>query len=260
MPSRPPSPRSPPRRASCSRPLASTSRKAPTAGRRVPAPAGIRTRTRTSRQPPQPPGERRVSPWWVRPGLDIAEGRLRIAGRDAEALAREHGTPLFVYDRARFAENARELQGALARTGLPFRVRFALKANPLPEVLEVFRALGAPGDAGSVGHRCLLARRGRTGDGVWLARRRDQLHGDERLRARPRRPPGRRRPPQPRRHQPDRAVRPACAGNGDRHPDRPGRGRRVQRPPPRTPATGRPSSGSGSSGSTTPCRPLAGTT
>jgi diaminopimelate decarboxylase len=92
-----------------------------------------------------------VSPWWVRPGLDIVDGRLRITDRDAEALARELGTPLFVYDRRRFAENARELQGALARTGLAYRVRFALKANPLPEVLEVFRALGSPGDPASVG-------------------------------------------------------------------------------------------------------------
>jgi diaminopimelate decarboxylase len=93
-----------------------------------------------------------IEPWWVRPGLDIDDaGRLRIAGADAESLAREHGTPLFVYDRARFAENARRLQAALAGTGLPFRVRFALKANPLPEILEVFRALGAPGTLESVG-------------------------------------------------------------------------------------------------------------
>jgi diaminopimelate decarboxylase len=92
-----------------------------------------------------------VSPWWVRPGLDTVDGRLRIAGRDAEALAREHGTPLFVYDRPRFAENARELHRALGRTGLAYRIRFALKANPIPEVLEVFRALGSPGDAASVG-------------------------------------------------------------------------------------------------------------
>ncbi len=91
-------------------------------------------------------------PWWVRPGLDIDQaGRLRIVGHDAEVLAREHGTPLFVYDRARFAENARALQGALGRTGLPYRLRFALKANPLPEVLEVFRGLGAPGTPGIVG-------------------------------------------------------------------------------------------------------------
>ena len=93
-----------------------------------------------------------AAPWWVRPGLDIDDtGRLRIVGRDAEALARTHGTPLFVYDRTRFAENARRLQAALAATGLPYRVRFALKANPLPEVLEVFRALGAPGTPESVG-------------------------------------------------------------------------------------------------------------
>ena len=84
-----------------------------------------------------PPARVTDRPWWVRPGLDIADdGRLRIVGRDAEALAREHGTPLFVYDRTRFAENARALQAALARTGLPFIVRFALKANPRPEILE----------------------------------------------------------------------------------------------------------------------------
>jgi diaminopimelate decarboxylase len=93
-----------------------------------------------------------AAPWWVRPGLDIDDaGRLRIAGRDAEALARERGTPLLVYDRARFAEDARRLQAAFAPTGLPFRLRFALKANPSPEVLEVFRALGEPGSLESVG-------------------------------------------------------------------------------------------------------------
>ena len=90
-------------------------------------------------------------PWWVRPGLDIAHGRLQIAGRDAEALAREHGTPLFVYDRARFAENAGRLQAALTETGLRFRIRFALKANPMPEILAVFRGLGQAGAPGSVG-------------------------------------------------------------------------------------------------------------
>ena len=93
-----------------------------------------------------------AAPWWVRPGLDIDDdGRLRIAGNDAEALARAHGTPLFVYDRTRFADNARSLQAALRETGHPFRVRFAMKANPLPEVLEVFRGLGEAGSAESVG-------------------------------------------------------------------------------------------------------------
>jgi diaminopimelate decarboxylase len=93
-----------------------------------------------------------AAPWWVRPGLDVdGTGRLRVAGRDAASLAREHGTPLFVYDLARFGENARRLQAALAGTGLPSRVRLALKANPFPEVLAVFRGLGASGTPESVG-------------------------------------------------------------------------------------------------------------
>lgn len=80
-------------------------------------------------------------PWWVRPGLESRNGRLTIAGEDAETLARRHGTPLFVYDRARFAENARRLASSLARAGLDYRLRFALKAHPDPRVLEVLRPI-----------------------------------------------------------------------------------------------------------------------
>ncbi|HET8784289.1 MAG TPA: hypothetical protein VFM38_01540 [Candidatus Limnocylindrales bacterium] len=92
-----------------------------------------------------------AAPWWLRPGLDVVDGRLAIAGHDAETLAREHGTPLFAYDLARFGENARAFQAAFSRTGVPFRLRFALKANPYPEVLAVFRGLGAPESQESVG-------------------------------------------------------------------------------------------------------------
>ena len=81
------------------------------------------------------------TPWWSRPGLEVRHGRLTIAGRDAEALARDGGTPLFVYDRARFAENAERLRDALARAGLSHRLRFALKANPDPLALAVLRPL-----------------------------------------------------------------------------------------------------------------------
>jgi len=64
-----------------------------------------------------------------------------IAGVDAEGLASEHGTPLFVYDRRRFAENAERLATALTGAGLHHRLRFALKANPDPRALEVLRPL-----------------------------------------------------------------------------------------------------------------------
>ena len=79
--------------------------------------------------------------WWERPGLLAADGRLLVAGQDATGLALEHGTPLFVYDRRRFVENAERLAAALTRAGLRHRLRFALKANPDPRVLEVLRPL-----------------------------------------------------------------------------------------------------------------------
>ena len=91
-------------------------------------------------------------PWWVRPGLDIADGRLRIVGHDAEGLARERGdAPARLRPDPVRRERAARSRRRSPRTGLPFRVRFALKANPRPEVLEIFRGLGAPGTTESVG-------------------------------------------------------------------------------------------------------------
>ena len=93
-----------------------------------------------------------TAPWWVRPGLDARNGRLTICGQDAEELARHHGTPLYAYDLARFGENARDLQAALAGAGLTSIVRFALKANREPEVLAVLRSVDGIGiDACSPG-------------------------------------------------------------------------------------------------------------
>jgi diaminopimelate decarboxylase len=93
-----------------------------------------------------------ASPWWSRPGLDAREGRLFVAGRDAEAVGREHGTPVFAYDLPRIGEQARGLIGAFERAGVPFRLRLALKAQRDPEVLAFVRSLGSVGiDACSPG-------------------------------------------------------------------------------------------------------------
>ena len=79
--------------------------------------------------------------WWARPGLEIREGRFLVAGRDAEGVAREHGTPLYVYDLMRVEEQARALAGAFARASLSFRLRLALKAQRDPRVLAFVRDL-----------------------------------------------------------------------------------------------------------------------
>ena len=77
--------------------------------------------------------------WWARPGLEVREGRLTIAGRDAETLARTHGTPLYAHDHERVAEQARALDGALAAAGVEPRVRLALKAQREPALLAFLR-------------------------------------------------------------------------------------------------------------------------
>ena len=89
--------------------------------------------------------------WWRRPGLEVVDDRLTVNGADLEALVREHGAPLFVYDLARPVENVRALQGALDRAGVRHVVRFALKSSPDPRILAVLRGLGQPGDPAGVG-------------------------------------------------------------------------------------------------------------
>jgi diaminopimelate decarboxylase len=89
--------------------------------------------------------------WWTRPGLEVRRGRLAIAGRDAESIAREHGTPIYVHDLVRVEEQVRALQGSLAGAGLRHRVRFALKAQREPAFLRFLRALGPSGTRESVG-------------------------------------------------------------------------------------------------------------
>jgi diaminopimelate decarboxylase len=73
------------------------------------------------------------------------DGRLLFAGHDAERIAREHGTPLYVYDPERVAANVSRLQAAFTRAGLRHRVHYALKANRHPAYLSRLRALGDVG-------------------------------------------------------------------------------------------------------------------
>ncbi len=93
-----------------------------------------------------------TTPWWSRPGLEVRDGRLLVAGRDAEAIAREYGTPAFAYDLVRFGEQVRALTGAFERAGLELRLRLALKAQRDPAVLAFLRGLQTVGiDACSPG-------------------------------------------------------------------------------------------------------------
>ncbi len=89
--------------------------------------------------------------WWTHPGLAVQDGRLLIAGHDAEALARHHGTPLYAYDLTRIAEQIEALQTALGRANLAGRVRVAMKAQHELEILSYVCRKFPPGTERGVG-------------------------------------------------------------------------------------------------------------
>ena len=65
------------------------------------------------------------------------------------ALARQHGTPCYVYSHAMLADAFREYDAAFA--GLPHLVCYAMKANPTLAILDLFASLGSGFDIVSGG-------------------------------------------------------------------------------------------------------------
>lgn len=89
--------------------------------------------------------------WWARPGLEDRSGRLCVAGRDAQELAMEHGTPLYVFDFEHLHEQISTLRSAMQGAGLRTTIRFAMKANREHRVLGHLRSLSGPASDSSLG-------------------------------------------------------------------------------------------------------------
>lgn len=85
--------------------------------------------------------------WWENESIRARDGRLFIAGRSAEELAKRHGTPLYVYGRERLLANVGRLKTAFAGASRPVRFCYAMKANPHAGILRTLRAAGAWVDA-----------------------------------------------------------------------------------------------------------------
>ena len=101
-------------------------------------------------------------------------GRLSVGGCDAVELAREFGTPAYVYAEDDLRARARELVGAMERHHAPARgragaadgsgprstVAFASKAFPCTAALRLFREEGLAVDVASAGELHLARRAG----------------------------------------------------------------------------------------------------
>ena len=106
-----------------------------------------------------PPTAPRPAP----PPFCSREGERFVAGMPLRELAREHGTPLFVYSKAAMLSALDAYRRGFA--GRKARICYAMKANPSLAVLQVFARAGCGFDIVSGGElQRALAAGGRPGD------------------------------------------------------------------------------------------------
>ena len=91
----------------------------------------------------------RVLDLFTEAGLTRQDGMLTSSGVSLSEIAREVGTPAFVYNAEAIRGRYRTLDEALA--GVPHRICFAVKANSNLAVLRILRDLGAGADIVSLG-------------------------------------------------------------------------------------------------------------
>ncbi|MEM8855796.1 MAG: diaminopimelate decarboxylase, partial [Pseudomonadota bacterium] len=79
------------------------------------------------------------------------EGRLYCEDVPLEAIAEAVGTPVYVYSTATLTRHYRVFADALAESGVPTLVCYAMKANSNLAVLKLLASLGAGMDVVSCG-------------------------------------------------------------------------------------------------------------
>ncbi|NEU30863.1 diaminopimelate decarboxylase [bacterium LRH843] len=78
-------------------------------------------------------------------------GHLEIGGIDTVFLAKEYGTPLFIYDVALIRERANSFQRAFQEEGVPYQVAYASKAFSCIAMFQLVNELGLSLDVVSGG-------------------------------------------------------------------------------------------------------------
>ncbi|MFN3231950.1 MAG: pyridoxal-dependent decarboxylase, exosortase A system-associated [Alphaproteobacteria bacterium] len=109
-------------------------------------------------------------------GFEIIDGELAVAGRSLTAIVAEAGeTPLFIYSRDAIQRRVAALRAAMP---IGLRLHYAIKANPMPEVVSCFAALVDGLDVASAGELSLALDCGVSADRVSFAgpgKRNDEL-------------------------------------------------------------------------------------
>ena len=92
------------------------------------------------------------------PAFERTGRTLACDGVALDAVAAEHGTPLYVYSAAQIAARYRAIDAAFA--GYPHAIHYALKANSTLAIARLLRGLGSNADANSGGEIDVALRAG----------------------------------------------------------------------------------------------------
>ena len=104
---------------------------------------------------------------WEIPGfIEARDGHLNIDGVDAVDLAREHGTPLFVFSESRIRHNIARLQRASEVIGCPLKVCYAAKAMSTMGILKAVKDAGCDIEVNSGGELWKALEAGFSGDQI----------------------------------------------------------------------------------------------
>jgi diaminopimelate decarboxylase len=104
--------------------------------------------------------------WQIENFLEVSNNRLHVDGVDAVELAREHGTPLFVYSESRIRRNIRRLQESASVIDCPLKICYAAKAMSTLGVLRAVRDSGIDVEVNSGGELWKALRAGFAGDQI----------------------------------------------------------------------------------------------
>lgn len=107
-----------------------------------------------------------MNSWEIPDFLGVRDGRLHIDGVDAVELAREHGTPLFVYSEQRIRHNIERLKKVQGVIGCPLKLSYAAKAMSTMGILRAVRDAGCDIEVNSGGELWKALKAGFTGEQI----------------------------------------------------------------------------------------------
>lgn len=104
--------------------------------------------------------------WELEGFLQAKDNRLHIDGVDAVELAREHGTPLFIYSENRIRHNVDRLKKAASVIDCPLKLCYAAKAMSTLGILRAVKDAGSDIEVNSGGELWKALRVGFTGEQI----------------------------------------------------------------------------------------------